>query len=45
MIAAKRSPRHCERPAYARCASYVGFQVRRSAEREGGSEAISGHGK
>jgi len=27
-------------PAFARCASYGGFEVRRSAEREGGSEAI-----
>src|ERR1044071_1495736 len=35
-------PRHCERPAFARCASYGGFGVRRSAEREGGSEAIQG---
>jgi hypothetical protein len=26
-----------ERPAFARCASYGGFEVRRSAEREGGS--------
>src|ERR1043166_8586013 len=26
-----------ERPAFACCASYVGFEVRRSAEREGGS--------
>ena len=27
-----------ERPAYACCASYGGFEVRRSAEREGGSD-------
>jgi hypothetical protein len=33
---------HCERPAFARYASYGGFEVRRSAEREGGSEAIQG---
>ena len=31
-----------ERPAFARCASYGGFEVRRSAERESGSEAIQG---
>src|SRR5947199_4480016 len=34
---------HCERPAYARSPSYGGFEVRRSAEREGGSEAIPLH--
>ena len=33
--------RHCERPAFARCASYGRVRVRRSAERVGGSEAIS----
>src|SRR5262245_51301771 len=32
--------RHCEQPTFARSASYGGFVVRRSAEREGGSEAI-----
>src|SRR5207237_553174 len=37
--------RHCERPAYARSASYGGFESAeaRSAESEGGSEAISLH--
>ena len=37
--------RHCERPASARSASYGGFESAeaRSAESEGGSEAISLH--